>query len=598
MVLKKLGRLTETESALSRVIEIEPENGDACYELGNILYERGALQEAEKLLRRALEHKPESFETRVLLGGVCKKRGDLSEAEICFRNAIAFRPDSIGAWYMLGDILYNRGDRDGAVDAFDKALLMRPDFLQARWARTMAQIPAMYSDPTEIATTRSAFLREITALQAWVDENGTASGVEVVGVIPPFYLAYAEENNREPLAHHGELCAHLMSDWFLRFAPVVVDRVGHDRIEIGIVSAHIFSHSVWNAIIKGWIQHLDTARFSLNFFHLGTGSDEETKFARSRASHFEDGKRPFEAWVQSIVSRHPDVLIYPEIGMDPTTLKLASLRLAPVQVATWGHPETTGLPTIDYYLSAEYLEPADAEAHYTEKLIKLPGLGVCYQPLPISEIDLDLPALGIDGNRPILINPGTPFKYSPRHDWTLVEIARRIIDCQLVFFAGGWNDLSALLRHRLNNAFSAAGLDFNHHVKFVRWLNRAEFHALMRRADIFLDPIGFSGFNTAIQAIECGLPIVTREGRFMRGRLASAILRRMNLSDLVAGTEHEYIDLAVRLGNDANCRDSVRSRMRQARAILYNDIAPVRALEEFFERVAGKTTIAARSSVG
>ena len=596
MVLKKLGRVGETESALSRAIEIEPENANACYELADLLHERGALHEAEKLLRLALEHKPEFLEARVLLGSVCKKLGDLPGAESCFRSAIALKPDNVGAYYLLGDILFNRGDRDRALDAFEKALSLRPDFLQARWARTMAQIPAIYSDQAEIATTRAAFLREIAELQAWVDQNNTASSHEVVGMIPPFYLAYSEENNRDLLARHGELCARLMGSWLRNLAPVGADRSDHDRTEIGIVSAHIFDHSVWNAIIKGWIQHLDTRRFSLSFFHLGNESDDETKFARLRASHFEGGKKSLREWVRSIASRHPDVLIYPEIGMDPTTLRLASLRLAPVQAATWGHPETTGLPTIDYYLSAEYLEPAGAEAHYTETLIKLPGLGICYQPLPIAHAAPDLAVLGIDGRCPVLLNPGTPFKYSPRYDWVFVEIARRLGDCQLVFFTGRWNDLSTILCRRLGDVFSAAGLDFNRHVKFVRWLNRAEFEGLMRRADVFLDPIGFSGFNTAIQAIECGLPIVTREGRFMRGRLARAILDRMRLSDLVAKTEDDYIDLAVRLAGDADYRDCVRTRMAQARAILYNDIEPVRALEDFLAKVAATTRVASSQS--
>jgi len=591
MVLRKLGRLSEAESALSRVIAIDLGNPDASYELANLLHARGALHEAEKLLRLVLERRPEFPEAHAALGNVCKMLGDLPGAENCFRSAVALKPDYVEAYYLLGDILFNQGDRDKALDAFEKALSLRPEYLRARWAHTMAQIPAIYSDPAEIALTRAAFVREIVELQAWVDSNGTASSHEVVGVIPPFYLAYTEENNRDLLARHGELCAHLMGGWLRSFAPVGGDQIGDGRIEVGIVSAHVFDHSVWNAIIKGWIRNLDATRFSLSFFHLGTESDRETAFARSRASHFEHGKRSVEEWVRSIVSQRLDVLIYSEIGMDPITLRLASLRLAPVQAATWGHPETTGLPTIDYYLSAEYLEPAGAEAYYTESLVKLPGLGVCYEPLPVPYTDPDLPALGIDAGRPVLLNPGTPFKYSPRYDRVFVEIARRIGNCQLVFFTGPWHGISTLLCRRLRTAFSASGLDFDQHVRFVRWLNRAEFHGLMRRADVFLDPIGFSGFNTAIEAVECGLPIVTREGRFMRGRLASAILDRMKLSDLVAKSENEYIDLAVKLAGDADYRNSVRMRMEQARAIVYNDIEPVRALESFLEKVVANSRI-------
>src|SRR6185503_10431924 len=123
-------------------------------------------------------------------------------------------------------------------------------------------------------------------------------------------------------------------------------------------------HSVWNALVKGWFQQLDRDRFELIAFSLGLEEDAETRYARSRAARFEQGKTDLRQWAETILDARPDVLIYPEIGMDPMTVRLASLRLAPVQAAAWGHPETSGLPTMDYYLSAEDLEPPDAQANY------------------------------------------------------------------------------------------------------------------------------------------------------------------------------------------------------------------------------------------
>jgi hypothetical protein len=93
--------------------------------------------------------------------------------------------------------------------------------------------------------------------------------------------------------------------------------------------------------------------------------------------------------------------------------------------------------------------------------------------------------------------------------------------------------------------------------------------------------IGFSGFNTAMQAVQCGLPMVTREGRFMRGRFASGILRRMGLSELVAGSEEDYVALTVKLVQDAAYRHSVRTRLEASRPVLFEDLAPIGALEDF-----------------
>jgi predicted O-linked N-acetylglucosamine transferase (SPINDLY family) len=254
-----------------------------------------------------------------------------------------------------------------------------------------------------------------------------------------------------------------------------------------------------------------------------------------------------------------------------------------VQAASWGHPHTTGLPTIDYYLSAEALEPPRAEAHYTERLVRLPGLGCCLAPPGPAAAEVDLGALGIREDMPLLVCAGTPFKYTPRHDAVLVEIARRLGECQYVFFAPDPPQLIERLRSRMARAFAAAGLDLGAYATFVPWQSRRGFNALMQQADVYLDTMGFSGFNSALQAIECALPIVAWEGSFLRGRLASGLLRRMGLDEQVAGTEADYVQAVVKLAQDAAHWGEVRGRMIAARAGLYDDAAPVRALERFFE---------------
>ena len=55
--------------------------------------------------------------------------------------------------------------------------------------------------------------------------------------------------------------------------------------------------------------------------------DFAIKFAKSRAAHYERGPKELRQWVEAITTQAPDVLIYPEIGMDPTTIRLASLGL-------------------------------------------------------------------------------------------------------------------------------------------------------------------------------------------------------------------------------------------------------------------------------
>src|SRR5437762_3460112 len=140
--------------------------------------------------------------------------------------------------------------------------------------------------------------------------------------------------------------------------------------------------------------------------------------------------------------------------------RLAAMRLAPLQLATWSHPETSGLPTIDAYLSAEAFEPEDARGHYSERLIALPHLGCCYSPLAPQTEDPRLAALGIGSEAVLALCTGSPFKYAPANDWIFPEIARRAENCRLVFFELDPKPLGAQLKRRLAEAFSRAGLDF------------------------------------------------------------------------------------------------------------------------------------------
>jgi predicted O-linked N-acetylglucosamine transferase (SPINDLY family) len=138
-------------------------------------------------------------------------------------------------------------------------------------------------------------------------------------------------------------------------------------------------HSVWMALIKGWIENLDLERFELVVFSLAGSGDGVTAFARARSDTFVSGPKSLHQWVESILKQNPAILIYPAVGLDEVTTQLASLRLAPVQMNAWGHPDTSGLPTIDYYLSADCFEPENAQENYSETLVRLPNLGNPYE---------------------------------------------------------------------------------------------------------------------------------------------------------------------------------------------------------------------------
>lgn len=609
------GQLSKAAALYKKVLRAKPNHDDALHLLGMVAFQSGNHALAIELINRALRANPSSpiyynnlgeihraqqryskaidcYRQALLLkpdfaeacnniASASKSQGFYDQAVTWYRKALAIKPEYAEASYNLGNTLQEQGKQKEALDAYHTALTLVPTYSKARWAYTMTQIPVMYHEHESPVTYKVEFARELEKLENWFSSDMGDLGYQCVGNQHPFYLAYQETNNRDLLSRCGALYARLMESWRKKkgFSLSVTAASGVTRI--GIISAHIRNHSVWNALVKGWFQHLDRTRFELYVFHTGSGQDEETSWARSRSAFFVQGGKALHQWVESVIGKQPDVLIYPEVGMDPMTTKLASLRLAPVQVATWGHAETTGLPTIDYYLSAEDLEPPNAPDNYSEQLVLLPHLGCCYQPSRVEGVDPDFSALGVKPNSPVFICPGSPFKYTPEHDQVFTKIAQELAKCQFVFFTYRFCNLSDELYERLTSAFRRAGLDVEDHVIFVPWLEKPAFYGLLTHADVFLDTIGFSGFNTAIQAVECGIPIVSREGEFLRGRLASGILRRMGLPELVVGSEDDYVELAIKLAQDSRYRESVQKRIKARRHVLFGDLAPVRALESF-----------------
>ncbi|HEV3009061.1 MAG TPA: tetratricopeptide repeat protein [Burkholderiales bacterium] len=580
--LAQRGRLKEAVVLLRRAVELEPSHAAAHHNLGSALRDRGERQAALAAYREAARLVPEFAEAHYGIGLMLIEERGYEEALASLLRAIALNPRLAEARFQAGNAQMGLGNWQAALGEFKAAIAARPDYAEARWARAMSHLPAVYGAGTDPAERRRTFATELKTLRKWLGSTGRPDAWLAVGVHQPFYLAYQEAPNRELLAEYGEVCAEQMGRWQSRAGLAPPAKRARAKPRIGIVSAHIYEHSVWTALVRGWVERLG-ARSELHIFHLGAGDDAETAFARKRAAQFHAGWRPFDQWAPLIHAAGLDLIIYPEIGMDATTAKLASMRLAPVQAASWGHPETTGLPTIDYYLSAQALEPADAQANYTEKLVALPNLGCSL--LPGKEESGRFTGLEPGQDELLLVCPGTAFKYAPQHDRLLAEIARRVPSSRLVFFRSRPEALADKLRERLRDSFRRAGVDFERHVVFIPWQTRGAFRALLRRADLYLDTIGFSGFNTAVQALECGLPIVAREGRFLRGRLGSGPLRHLGLDELVAPSEEAYVELAAALAADPARRQALRRRIESARERLFRDQAPLDALEGFLKTV-------------
>ncbi len=577
--LLRLDRFAEAAAAYEIALAHMPDDAAALAEHGNALQTLGRDTAALASYDRSLALRPNDAATVNNRGVSLWRQDRAAEAVRDFSRAAELDPGLAPALANIGMVVEERGDAVAAQAAYRRALAVDPNEMVARLGMVSSALPPIREITDDLEAIRQTHHAAVDELFAWAADPQI--GAVITGAVAPFNLAYHHRDNRAEIAHYGAHCVAAMERWR---AHVGLERLppmeGQRRLRLGIVSSQFWTHSVWLAIVRGWVRHIDPGRFEIHLFHTGKRQDNQTEWARQNVAAFTHGLGEVEPWARAIIAWQPDILIYPDIGMEPLPMRLASLRLADVQMVSWGHPETTGLSTVDYYLSAAALEPPGAQAYYTEKLIELPRLGCCYSALPIAPEPPDLEKLGVRDDVPLLLCPGTPFKYAPEHDAVLARIARRIGPCQIVFFSYLRSPtLSQKLMVRLARAFAAEGVNFDDHVKLVPWHLTPWFYGLMQRADVFLDTIGFSGFNTAIQAVECGLPVVTVEGQFMRGRLASGILRMMGMDELVAADTDAYVDIAVRLATDAAYRQSIRDRLIQQRPVLFDDVETVRALE-------------------
>jgi Fe-S-cluster containining protein len=260
-----------------------------------------------------------------------------------------------------------------------------------------------------------------------------------------------------------------------------------------------------------------------------------------------------------------DALVFTDAGEDGLTVQLSLMRLARWQCGGWGRVVTSGSPQIDLYLSAEEMEPADGDSHYTERLVRLPGSGQFLYPEPVKPSQKPREALGVP-DRPFLFVGQNPCKLHPSRDALYREITERTGKPIVICSHPSNQEAGEVVCSRM----SRAGVD----VHLLPRASMADFMRVARLADAVLDSFDFSGGMTTIQILSAGIPLLTRPGPFMRGRMAIPFLRQVGAGDLIASTDREFVELIC----DANRIAAAAEKLEPER--LFRDLRPVRALEQ------------------
>ncbi len=615
--LTRLCRLLPADAALRNALAV------ACNNLGSVHFHRGDIDAAAAAYERALGADPNYPLALTNLAACAEKVRDHAVARRCLQRLLAHNPDDTATAVRLSRALRGLGDVAAAtstlveaerratsapsrreigieylrlgehahamplLDADDDAALaqiagMRAGGNDAIGARrdwsvlarraahrgdTRAQfraerdavvtLPWVFDDAAAIARERADFAARLDRFIAdWPVARLKSSAISLDDLAcSRFALAYQGGDDKALATRHGDWLSAAAGALYppLR-APSSVRRVRR----IGLVGAR-WNQGTIAAYFGSWPGALRRGGFEVCLFSLGDMSDATSAALAAQVDHSERLPSPLAAAAARLRDADCDLLIYPEVGLSAPTEVLAALRLAPRQWAAWGHPVTTGLPTIDRFLSVATMEPANAATHYRETLALLPALGTRYARPPRAQT-LARSQFGLSDG-PLYAVPHSPIKLHPDIDAMLVDIARRDRDAQFAFVEDDIPALTRALRLRVFARMRAAGLDGERHCRWLPRLPINAFRNFIATADVVLDALHFSGGNTSLDALGQGTPVFTVEGDVMRGRQTAAMLRLLAADALILRDATQVAAAAVELAHTPRARAELSARL-------------------------------------
>lgn len=342
-------------------------------------------------------------------------------------------------------------------------------------------------------------------------------------------------------------------------------------IKIGIVSA--FLHKS-NSVIRDFgetLKRLSKDKFSLHLIYLKEQDlpiSQDCKSWNARSSDFLEVNNEtlplidgVPKWLSTtrtkVANMKLDMMLYLDLTMSSMAHRLAMSRLAPIQVTSHGHPVSSGIDTIDYYISWKAAEIDTADEHYTEKLVLLPSdtmhqyhnpvfvngkSTVTNEMVPLEKREKLFP--NINGKSRWYVCMQKPFKLHACFGNMLQKILDEDPECIIILHAGAerWN------------------LD-KKRVVFLNPLPHHELLALYREADVVLDSYYAGGCTTSREAFEMNSVVVTLPAKYLGGRWTLAFYDILGVTDAVAVDKDDYVRLAVTIGRDDTLRNSIKSKI-------------------------------------
>jgi predicted O-linked N-acetylglucosamine transferase (SPINDLY family) len=545
--LQSVGQFDEAIKVLRHAHQIRPDFPEAAYNLGNAFWSTGNFDAAITAYRRAIATKPDHAAAHNNLGNVLKAINKVKEAEAEYRQALRHQAKYVEAHSNLGSVLRMQGRTDEAVQSYRQALALRPDLYTVH-----SNLGNVFKDMGQIQDAIACYRRaaELAPAEPIVHSN----------------LAYALHFS-EAVDAHAILSEN--RKWNERHAAAIAreirphdnDRSPGRRLRIGYVSPD-FRHHCQAFFTVPLLGHHDHQQFEIFCYANVPRPDVISERLRGFSDNWRSTVSHSDQQVaEQVRADRIDVLVDLTMHMAHNRPLTFARKPAPVQIAWLAYPGTTGIAAIDYRLTDPYLDPPGKhDDHYSERSIRLPDTFWCYDPLtdgpPVNELPAQAAAHVTFGCLNNLC------KFNDRTLALWARVLNAVPHSRLVMLAPPGS-----YRQQMLAKFAAAGIE-SHRIELVPRQPRERYLQTYHRIDLGLDTVPYNGHTTSLDSYWMGVPVVTLVGDKAVGRAGLSQLTNLNLTELVAHSEEEFVKISVGLANDiprlAKLRSTLRATMQKS----------------------------------
>ncbi len=507
-----LGRVQEAGESFQASLNRDASDVEALFNLGVVRHEQGRFEEATACFRRVQELSPEYPGIHTNLGILLHLQGEIGAAVECFANEVQGNAPSAKAYNNLGAARQDQGRLEDAMACYRAALELEPDYASAR-------------------------SNVLVAMQY-------RSGITLDGLA----TAHAE--------FEREHAAPLRAEWKQQAFDFDPERC----LRIGFISPNFCQHPVGHFVIHA-VENLDRERFQAVCYSDRPVYDELTQRFAAASSLWRETRTLTDAGLaEQVRADRIDILFDLAGHTAKNRLLVCARRAAPVQITWADYVGTTGLAAMDYLLADRYEVPSEAEAFYTERILRMPNGYVCYDSPAYAPAVSPLPAM-TQG----LVTFGS-FNYRPKISLEIVaawaKILQQVPMSRLVLKNRGMNDVT--VSGPLMAEFAKRGID-PQRIELQGWSPHAALLAEYQRVDVALDTFPYNGGLTTCEALWMGVPVITCSGETFASRHGLSHLSNAGLTETITSNLDQYVQVAMSLASDLprlkELRSGLRSRM-------------------------------------